>query len=86
MYYKVIESIMEITIEEIAYLKQLDERQRRLYLGLKAKLLGWHGLRLVSVAYQVDVKTVRKGKAELTNLPPTSVKRIRTIGGGAKKK
>lgn len=76
---------MEITTEEIAYFNQLDERQQRLYLGLKAKLIGWHGVRLVSVAYKADVKTVRKGKAELSNLPPTPVKRIRKTGGGAKK-
>lgn len=77
---------MEITLDEIQYFKQLDERQQRLYLGLRAKLLGWHGVRLVSLAYNVDVKTVRKGKAELSNLPPTPVTRIRKIGGGAKKK
>ena len=77
---------MEITIEERNYFKQLDERQQRLYVGLKAKLLGWHGVRLVSIAYHVDVKTVRKGKSELSNLPPTPMKRIRKSGGGPKKK
>lgn len=77
---------MEITIEELNYFKQLDERQQRLYVGLKAKLLGWHGVRLVSIAYNVDVKTVRKGKSELSNLALTPVKRIRKLGGGPKKK
>lgn len=77
---------MEVTTEQLAYYKQLDERQQRLYLGLQAKLLGWHGVSLVSLAYDVDVKTVRKGKAELSTLPTIPVKRIRKIGGGAKKK
>lgn len=77
---------MEITIEEHNYFKQLDERQRRLYVGLKAKLLGRHGVRLVSIAYNVDIKTVRKGKAEVSNLPSTPTKRIRKEGGGPKKK
>lgn len=77
---------MEVTIVEHNYFKQLDERQQRLYLGLKAQLLGWHGVRLVSIAYNVDVKTIRKGKAELVQLPGLPTKRIRKVGGGPKKK
>ena len=77
---------MEITIEECNYFKQLDERQQRLYVGLRAKLLGWHGVRLVSIAYKVNVKTVRKGKTELSDLPPIPLKRVRKKGGGPKKK
>jgi hypothetical protein len=77
---------MEITIEERNYFDQLDERQQRLYVGLKAKLLGYHGVRLVSIAYNMNVKTVRKGKSELSDLSPIPVKRIRKIGGGPKKK
>jgi hypothetical protein len=34
----------------------------------------------------VDVKTIRKGKSELSDLPDTPVKRIRKVGGGPKKK
>lgn len=77
---------MEITIEERNYFDQLDERQQRLYVGLKAKLLGYHGVSLVSIAYNINVKTVRKGKSELSDLSPIPVKRIRKIGGGPKKK
>ena len=77
---------MKVTLLEYSYFKQLDERQQRLYLGLKAKLLGWHGVGLISIAYGVDVKTIRKGKAELLDLPATAIKRIRKVGGGAKKK
>jgi hypothetical protein len=76
---------VEIAIEERNYFKQLDERQQRLYVGLKAKLLGWHGVPLVSIAYHVNVKTVRKGKNELSDLSLTPIKRIRKIGGGPKK-
>lgn len=79
-------SFMEITTEERNYFKQLDERQQRLYVGLRAKLIGWHGVSSVSIAFNVDVKTVRKGKAEVSDLPSTRVKRIRKIGGGPKKK
>jgi len=74
-----------ITDDEIRYYKQLDERQGRLYLGIKAKLLGRNGVRHVSEAFGVNAKTVRKGKLELTELPKTPPKRIRKSGGGAKK-
>ena len=77
---------MEITLEERNYFNQLDERQQRLYVGLKAKLFGYHGVRLVSIAYNVNVKTVRKGKNEISDLSPIPVKRIRKVGGGPKKK
>jgi hypothetical protein len=74
-----------ITEDEVRYYKQLDERQGRLFLGMKAKLLGRSGVRLVSEAFGVDVKTVRKGKTELLQLPDAPPKRIRKLGGGAKK-
>lgn len=74
-----------ITNAELQYFKQLDERQQRLYVGLKAQLAGWHGVKLVSTAYGVDVKTVRKGKKELLSLPTIPNKRLRKIGSGPKK-
>ena len=74
-----------ITEDEIRYYKQLDERQQRLFLGMKAKLLGRSGVRLVSSAFGVNPKTVRKGKEELSSLPDTPSKRICQTGGGAKK-
>jgi hypothetical protein len=76
---------MELTGDEIRYYNQLDERQQRLYLGLKAKTLGVHGVKIVSDAYNVDIKTVMKGKSELTDLPIVPLKRIRKAGGGPKK-
>jgi hypothetical protein len=77
--------MIEVTATEIRYFKQLDERQQRLYLGLKADLLGTHGVKLVSEAYGVDIKTVMKGKIELSDLPSVPLKRIRKVGGGPKK-
>lgn len=77
--------MLEVTATEIRYYNQLDERQQRLYLGLKADILGTHGVKLVSEAYGVDKKTVMKGKSELTELPNEPVKRIRKVGGGPKK-
>lgn len=74
-----------ISEDEIRYYKQLDERQQRLFLGMKAKLLGRSGVRIVSETFGVDAKTVRRGKSELSELPDTPSKRIRKAGGGAKK-
>jgi hypothetical protein len=50
-----------ISEDEIRYYSQLDERQHRVFLGLKAKSLGSSGVRVVSEAFGVDPKTVRKG-------------------------
>jgi hypothetical protein len=74
-----------ITEDEIRYYKQLDERQQRLFIGMKAKLLGRSGVRIVSAAFGVNPKTVRKGKKELTDLSDAPERRIRRQGGGAKK-
>lgn len=74
-----------ISEDELRYYKQLDERQGRLFLGMKAKLLGRGGCRIVSEAFGVNIKTVREGKKELSQLPDSPPKRIRKAGGGAKK-
>jgi hypothetical protein len=74
-----------ITEDEIRYYKLLDEHQQRLFLGLKAKSLGRSGVRLVSEAFGVNPKTIRKGKEELSEIPDIPGKRIRKVGGGAKK-
>lgn len=76
---------MLISEDEIRYCKQLDERQQRVFLGLKAKSLGSSGVHLVSEAFGVDPKTVRKGKQELSELPDGPPQRVRRAGGGAKK-
>ena len=74
-----------VSEDDLRYFKQLDERQQRLYLGLKAKSIGWYGVKEVSKAYGVNAKTVRQGKVELNDLPSTPLKRIRKTGGGPKK-
>lgn len=74
-----------ISEDELRYYKQLDERQGQLFLGMKAKLLGRSGCRIVSEAFGVNIKTVREGKKALSQLPDSPPKRIRKAGGGAKK-
>lgn len=78
--------MLAITEIELDYYKQLNERQKRLYVGLQAQKLGWRGVSIVSAAYKVNVKTVRKGKSELSDLENFPVNRIRKLGGGPKKK
>lgn len=70
---------------KLLYYNILDERQQRLYLGLEAKLLGRSGVRLVSAAFHVDPRTVRKAKKELEEQVQLAPKRIRKKGGGRKK-
>jgi hypothetical protein len=74
-----------ITEDGIRYYKQLDEREQRLFLGIKAKQPGRSGVRLVSAAFGADPKTVRKGKEELSSLPDVPGRRVGKSGGGAKK-
>ena len=74
-----------ISEDELRYFMQLDERQQRLYLGLQAKTIGWYGVKQVSIAYNVNAKTVRQGKLELIDLPEAPLKKVRKTGGGSKK-
>lgn len=74
-----------ITEAELGYFKQLDERQKRIFAGLKASQMGRSGVRLVSEQLGIDIKTVRKGLQEFKDLPETPSKRIRKEGGGTKK-
>lgn len=79
--------VMEVfTEDEIRYFKQLDERQQRLFAGLRAKILGRGGVGLVSSALGLHENTVRRGKVELDDLPAGPEKRIRKTGAGTKKK
>ena len=59
----------------------LDERQRRLWLGVEAQALGRAGAGLVARATGTDVKTVRRGRDEIeAGLEPD--RRVRGPGGG----
>jgi hypothetical protein len=61
----------------------LDERQRRLLLGVEARELGRGGVKLVAAAAGVSPDTVAKGLRELeSGAAPTG--RVRRPGGGRK--
>ncbi len=76
---------MEWTTAE-AYKKllpELNERERRLYLGTEALRYGYGGVSKVHMESGVSRKTIRKGKREIEQ--GIHSKRIRMMGGGRKK-
>ena len=62
----------------------LDERQRRLLLGVEAQQLGRGGIKMIAEATGVHPDTVARGVRELDGTPEPSA-RVRAAGGGRKK-
>src|SRR5260370_6667055 len=62
----------------------LDERQRRLWVGAEARVMGHGGVTLVARATGVSRPTVYKAMAEL-GTPPVLDGRVRRPGGGRKR-
>jgi len=62
----------------------LDERQRRLLLGVEAQQLGRGGIKTIADATGVHPDTVARGVRELDGTPEPSA-RVRAAGGGRKK-
>jgi hypothetical protein len=62
------------------FLSTLDERQRRLYVGLESQKLGRGGDRRLALITGLDVNTIAKGRRELERAEPSD--RIRAPGGG----
>ena len=62
---------------------RLDENQRRWFVALESKRLGYGGDRLLAQMTGMDEKTIRRGREELdaslANNPPD---RVRRVGGG----
>jgi len=62
----------------------LNERQRRLWVGAEAKVLGRGGIALVSRATGVSRPTIYKALAEI-DAPPVTAGRVRQPGAGRKR-
>ena len=62
------------------FLSTLDEHQRRLYVGLESKKLGYGGDQQLALITGMNVETIAKGRHELEQAEPTD--RIRAPGGG----
>jgi len=61
-------------------LSTLDERQRRLYVGLESKRLGRGGDQRLAMITDMNVKTIAKGRRELERAEASD--RVRAPGGG----
>jgi len=71
----------EIAARYVKIRPYLDERQRRLWLGVEAQALGGGGVSVIARATGADVKTVRRGRAEIeSGAEPGG--RVRGPGGG----
>ena len=65
------------------FLSRLDEQQRRWYVGLEAKKLGYGGAKLISEITGISVDTIRRGRDELEDsLAGRPVEGVRIPGGG----
>src|SRR6266702_1584811 len=71
----------EIAARYIKIRPYLDERQRRVWLGVEAEARGRAGVGVVARAIGSELKTVRKGRNEVgAGLEPDG--RVRGPGGG----
>lgn len=76
---------MSKTLEQ-TFFETLNEKQKRLFAGLKANELGYFGVRQVSAQLGIHPHTVRAGQKELAEIANTETsQRIRKVGGGRKK-
>jgi hypothetical protein len=69
-----------------SFYKGLNERQKRHFLAIESKVLGYGGIKAVSQTFGASRTTIHQGLKELEwgeHLPPG---RIRKEGGGRKKK
>jgi hypothetical protein len=80
----VVEAV-ELVASRYAVLRpHLDERQRRLLLGVEARQLGWGGITAVAEVTGVHPDTIARGVREVEGVAERSV-RVRAAGGGRKK-
>ena len=70
----------ELHVQMNFLLSTLDERQRRLYVGLESKRLGRGGDRHLATITGLDVGTIAKGRRELERVEASD--HIRKPGGG----
>jgi predicted ArsR family transcriptional regulator len=75
----------DIEKHEQFFFAQMNERGKRLYLGLEAMKLGYNGVAEISQKYNTHKHTVRRGKKELLEQNALSVQKVRQKGGGRKK-
>lgn len=80
---------MSKTLEQ-SFFETLDEKQKRLFAGLRANESGWYGVQKVSEELGIHPHTIRAGQKELVEMSESTETeqmghRIRKVGGGRKK-
>jgi hypothetical protein len=75
-----------MTETELFFFNQLNEKQQRLYAGLKSSDIGYHGVSQVSKELGLHPHTIRLGQKELQNQILLPDNGVRKDGGGRKKK
>jgi hypothetical protein len=75
----------DLVKHEQFFYEQLSERQRRLFVALKAMEIGYYGVKEVSQKFDIHTHTVRRGKKELILEVVPPGKNVRQQGGGRKK-
>ena len=68
--------------EEVA---ELDEKQRRIFLGMLCTILGHGGQKKVALFFKASVNTIRTGYAEFTGNTEATKERVRRPGAGRKR-
>jgi hypothetical protein len=65
------------------FLSRLDEQQRRWYVALESKKVGYGGDSLLALITGLDVETIRRGRRELDEeLASRPAAGVRQVGGG----
>src|SRR5207244_9544468 len=77
------ESEMSVAARFTAIAPHLNERQRRLWVGAEARVLGRGGVSLVGRATGISRPTIYKALEEI-DAPPLADGRVRQAGGGRK--
>lgn len=74
---------VEIELAMKAFFGSLREKDRRRYAAVEAVKLGPGGLAYLSRLLGIDSKTIRRGEADLADLPDVPPERVRQKGAGA---
>ena len=67
------------------FYKSLNERQKRHFLALEARALGYGGIKFISKTFHVSRATIQKGLKEIELGEQLLDGRVRKEGGGRKK-
>lgn len=75
-----------IEIMMLSFYESLSEKDRRRYAAIEAQKYGYGGITQMSILFNCDEKTIRKGISELNDQEAMSQQNIRRDGGGRSSK